>query len=206
MNMDTRNKTQNSKTVCCLLSLVLGLLLGGCAQQQHEVVTEQINVPDIGSAEAMEIAEDVLAKMHFTIEKADQQSGFIKTRPLPGAQIFEFWRSDNVGADNSLQANLHTIRRTVEIDISPRGKELCIGCNVRMQRLSLPEHDVSSSARAYEMFSKSSPSLQRLRLHPELKKDMAWVDLGRDRQLETEILKRISSMLDNEYRESSNGI
>jgi hypothetical protein len=41
------------------------------------------------------------------------------------------------------------------------------------------------------MFSKSSPSLQELNLHQELKKDMAWIDLGKDRQLETEILKRI---------------
>jgi hypothetical protein len=133
MNMDTRLKTQETKTVCGLLSLILSLLLGSCAQRQHEVVIEQICVPDIGNAEAMEIAEDVLAKMHFTIEKADEQNGFIKTRPLPGAQFFEFWRSDNVGADNSLQANLHTIRKTVEIDISTRDKELCIGCNVQVQ-------------------------------------------------------------------------
>jgi hypothetical protein len=32
---------------------------------------------------------------------------------------------------------------------------------------------------------------------------MAWVNLGRDRRLEAEILKRISSTLDIEYRGSA---
>jgi hypothetical protein len=141
----------------------------------------------------MEMVEDVLANMHFAIEKADITSGSIRTRPLSGAQFFEFWRSDNVGPDNSLAANLHTIRRTVELGISRRGEELCIGCNVRVQRLSLPERDVSSSARAYEMFSRSSPSLQRLTLDPQQKKGMAWIDLGDDAQLAEEILRRIET-------------
>jgi hypothetical protein len=143
----------------------------------------------------MEIAEDVLAKMHFAIEKADVGSGVIRTRPLPGAQLFEFWRSDNVGADNCLQANLHTIRRTVELDVSQRGEELCIGCDVRVQRLSLPERDISSSARAYEMFSRSSPSLQTFEFHPEQSKGMAWVDLDKDMRLAAEILRRIEKRI-----------
>jgi hypothetical protein len=46
------------------------------------------------------------------------------------------------------------------------------------------------------MFSESSPALQRIKLNPEQKADMAWIDLGKDRQLAAEILKRISSMLD----------
>jgi hypothetical protein len=167
----------------------------GCAQQQPRELTGQIYIPDIGKAETMELAEDVLANMHFTIEKADIPNGLIRTRPLPGAQFFEFWRSDNIGPDNSLAANLHTIRRTVELDISRRGEELCIGCNVRVQRLSLPERDVSSSARAYEMFSRSSPSLQRLTLDPQQKKSMAWIDLGNDAQLAEEILRRIETRM-----------
>jgi hypothetical protein len=148
---------------------------------------------DIGTADLMEVAEDVLANMYFTIEKADADSGLIRTRPLPGAQFFEFWRSDNVGADNTLAANLHTIRRTVTLDISQQGQELRIGCNVQAKRLSLPERQVSNSARVYGMFSQSSQSLQRLKLNPEQKRQMAWIDLGRDSRLEGEILKRIET-------------
>ena len=147
----------------------------------------------------MEVAEDVLTGMYFTIEKADVDSGLIRTRPLPGAQFFEFWRSDNVGADNALAANLHSIRRTVTINISHVGAvrepPRRIGCEVQTQRRSLPERHLSSSARVYGMFSQSSPLLQRLKLNPEQKRKMAWTDLGRDSRLEAEILKRIETRI-----------
>ena len=143
----------------------------------------------------MEAAEDVLCKMHFTIEKADIESGFIRTRPLSGAQFFEFWRSDNAGSFNAVEANLHTIRRIAELNISQQNGRVCIGCNVKTERLSLPEREVISSSRAYEMFSQSGPLRQRLALNPEQKRGMVWVDLGKDAWLETEILKRIENRL-----------
>ena len=183
--------------------LTCALVLAGCAQQPSAPLV--VKVQDgilhveqsrgIGTADMMEVTEDVLAGMHFTIEKADVQSGFIRTRPLPGAQFFEFWRSDNVGSDNTLAANLHTIRRTVTLNISQQGEQLHIGCEVQAQRLSLPQRQVSSSARLYGMFSLSSPSLQRLKLNPEQKKEIAWIDLGRDSRLEAEILKRIETRI-----------
>jgi hypothetical protein len=177
------------------------LIAAGCAQQTSAPPRVKVQGSalyierdqGIGTADLMEIAEDVLARMYFTIDKADVDSGLIRTRPLPGAQFFEFWRSDNVGADNTFEANLHTIRRTVTLDISQQGEELRIGCNVQVQRLSLPERQVSSTARVYEIFSQSSPLLQRLTLDPAQKKEMAWIDLGGDTELATEILKRIQA-------------
>jgi len=236
---DTRHKTRDSRpktkgtrqtptlifeektwVVFGLGFLVFGLLLTGCAEEQQYGAVEPICVENVNKLEAMEIAEDVLAKMHFTIEKADAETatagidtrrwrGFIRTRPLAGAQFFEFWRSDNAGADNWLESNLHSIRRVVELNMSEQdevppqsGNRLCINCDVQKYRISMPEHQVSSSSRAYEMFSESNPALQNLRLNPEQKAGMAWIDLGKDRQLAAEILKRISSMLDIENRES----
>jgi hypothetical protein len=169
--------------------------LAGCAETQKYEATEQICVANVEKPKAIEAAEDVLGQMHFTIDKADVEQGFIRTRPLTGAQFFEFWRSDNVGPSNSLQANLHSIRRIVELDINRQEKELCIGCDVMTQRLSLPEHEVSSSARAYEMFSDSTASMQKLILRPEQKKQMAWVNLDKDTKLAAEILKRIEEKL-----------
>jgi len=220
--------------------LVFGLLLAGCAEEQQYGAVEPICVdpaPKLAPArnqetkndssltkgilvrgdklQAMEIAEDVLAKMHFTIEKADaspatpgidtgQWRGFIRTRPLAGAQFFEFWRSDTVGADNWLESNLHSIRRVVELTMSEQqegspqsGSRLCINCEVQKYRLSMPEHHVSSSARAYKMFSESNSAFQNLRLNPEQKAGMAWIDLGKDRQLAAEILKRIEEQIDS---------
>ncbi len=176
--------------------IVCAIILTGCAQPQHQELVEQICLSDTQKPKAMQMAEDVLDRMNFTIAKADTKQGLIRTKPLPAAQSFEFWRSDNVGSFNSTEANLHSIRRTAELDISRQGGQLCINCDVKVQRLSLPEREVTSSGRSYEMFTPSNQSIQVLELHPEQKKDMAWVDVGRDSQLTTEILKRISSMLD----------
>ncbi len=170
-------------------------LFTGCAKQQQFEAVERICVTDTGKLEAMQAAEEVLGKMLFTIAKTDTESGFIKTRPLSGAQFFEFWRKDNVGAFNFSEANLHSIRRIVELDISQQGGQLCISCNVNIERLHLPEHEVSSTSRAYEMFSASSSLKQRLALNPEQKSGMAWVDLGKDARLETRILKRLKDKI-----------
>jgi len=239
---DTRDKTRDSRSktkgtrqtptlvfdkktwvVLGLGFLVFGLLLAGCAEEQQYGAVEPICAENIDKLEAMEIAEDVLAKMHFTIEKADAETatagidthrwrGYIRTRPLAGAQFFEFWRSDNAGADNWLESNLHSIRRVVELNMSEQdegppqsGNRLCINCEVQKYRLSMPEHQVSSSARAYEMFSESNPALQNLRLNPEQKAGMAWIDLGKDRQLAAEILERIKQQIASE-RAASNEI
>jgi len=196
-----RHKSIRAQHLCTYALITCALALGGCGRQQQNVAG-LIYVPDgtgagIGKAETMELAERVLADMNFSIEKADLQSGLIRTRPLPGAQFFELWRSDNVGAENALGANIHTIRRTVEIDVTRQGEQLCIRCDVQVQRLSLPEREAGggSSARAYEMYSRSSPSLQQLRFDPAQEKGMAWIDLGPDTQLAAEILKRIEGQI-----------
>ena len=189
-------------SVFCLLSVVSCLLSAGCGgNHQQAAQTEPICLANVQKFQAMQITEDVLAKMHFTVDKADAERGLITTRPLAGAQFFEFWRSDNVGAFNSAEANMHSIRRTVALNISlpagPQGKKLCIDCEVRVQRLSLPERQISSSTRAYELFSQSTSSMQSLKLNPEQKTAMAWVDLGNDKRLAAEILKRIKERIGN---------
>jgi hypothetical protein len=194
------------------------LILAGCAPRPSSIVhlpsaPERRGTRD-ERRQLMEIAEDVLTRMHFTIDKFDPNSGYIKTRPLPGAQFFELWRSDNIGTKNWINSNLHSIRRTVEISIDQHAKnnppvnrgakylapQFIVGfnCVVNIQRLSLPARDViagmvyvTSSARAYQMFSMSGPALQTLQLHPEQQRRMTWIDLGRDTALENEIVKRI---------------
>jgi len=178
-----------------LTACTASLLWAGCADTQRCETIEQIPVPNIDKAAVVRTAEDVLRRMHFTIDKADANRGLVRTKPLPGAQFFEFWRSDNVGSFNSLQANIHSIRRTVELNVNSKGEKLLVTCNATVERLSLPEHEVSSSARAYAMFSKSTASLQNLRLHPEQEKRAAWLNLGRDGELETMILKHIERKL-----------
>jgi len=180
-----------------LLSMLLVFILSGCSSP------ERPSTPDRSPAQSrfavtrpavMEIAEDVITRMNFTIDKFDPNSGIIITRPLPGAQFFEFWRSENIGTKNWINSNLHSIRRTVECRVGTSGRD-DTECTVKIQRFSIPERQVTSSTRAYEMFSRSNPAMQRLQLNPEQERRMAWIDMGTDTELEREIVRRIEKQL-----------
>ena len=183
--------------------IMCAIMAAGCSSQTSIPSTVKLSdenlyvEQDKGAKKArlMKVAEDVLAEMHFTIEKADTKNGLIRTKPLPGAQFFEFWRSDNVGIDDALAANIHTIRRIVTIGVNQQGPQMHLVCQVHAQRLSLPERPVNSSARVYRMFSQSSPLLQRLILNPEQARQMTWIDLGRDSRLEAKITRRIGNRI-----------
>jgi hypothetical protein len=154
-NQKLNGRKMNASKSLLFMACLAFCFLAGCAQPEPHKVVEQICLSDTHKPKAMQIAEDVLDRMNFTIAKADTEQGLIRTKPLPAAQSFEFWRSDNVGSFNSTEANLHSIRRTAELDISRQGGQLCINCDVKVQRLSLPENEVTSSGRSYAMFTRS---------------------------------------------------
>ena len=181
------NKVESLFMVCAGL-----MLLAGCAETQQYKTIEKICVPNLEKAKAMEAAEKVIGEMGFIVAKADAERGYLRTRPLRGAQFFEFWRKDNVGAFNTAEANLNSIRRIVELNISQEQGQLCIGCVVKTQRLNLPERQVYSSARVYEIFSTSSPAKQKLELDSKQK---GWMDLGKDAKLATKILRRLEKQI-----------
>jgi hypothetical protein len=173
----------------------VGVLAAGCGQKQQLEPVRQICLAGVHKQETMQAAQECLSKMHFEIDKADSEQGYIRTRPLSGAQWFEFWRSDNVGAFNNAEANIQDIRRTVELNFGPMEDKLCINCVVTVQRLSLPERKIASSAQAYSMFTKSSGGVQQLKLSDAQKKVAAWLDFGQDESLGTEILKRLENQI-----------
>ena len=186
-----------------LLACAALWLLAGCGKQQQFKALEQICTPQIDKAKAMQSAENVLGKMQFTIDKVDAEQGLIRTKPLTGAQFFEFWRSDNVGSFNTAEANLQSIRRTAELTISQEADQLCIACNVNVERLNIPQRQISSSSQAYEMFSKSKPSIQSLKLERQQKRAGTWVSLGKDIRLQTKILKRLEKQIQKLQKEKA---
>jgi hypothetical protein len=142
-------------------------------------------------------AEKALIRMDFVIDKVDAGSGIVRTKPLAGGQFFEIWRQDNRGSYNRGLSNLHSIQRTAELKFSQNNGQMCIDCNVKLERLSIPEKEIDSSARAYSMFSESEEENQTLKLNAEQKARMDWVNLGRDNSLEAYILKKIDKRLSN---------
>ncbi|MBN2455878.1 MAG: hypothetical protein JXB29_04975 [Sedimentisphaerales bacterium] len=184
-----------AKITSLLWHIALVLVIGGCAGNKVQKQRTSVDIEGVGKAKIIAAAEDVLGEMYFSIDKSDIATGYVKTNPLRAPQLFEFWRSDSIGSFNTLEANLHTIRRTAELNVRPKNGKFCIECSVQIYRLNLPEREVSSSAQAYRMFSKSEPMLQKFKLTPEQTKGMRWVYLGKDAGLCTEILNRLENKL-----------
>jgi hypothetical protein len=168
--------------------------LAGCGSEPVQS-SQPMCLPRVNTETVMDKAEDVLGQMEFVIDKADVQQGYIRTRPLTGAQLFEFWRKDNVGKFNTSEANLQTIRRTVEINVSQKEGQMCTDCVVTVERMSLPECEAVSTSHAASMFTRSGSLSQRLELNPTQQEGMTWIELGRDGRLENEILSRLKVKL-----------
>ena len=174
-----------------VLSLFGFLVVFGVFGCSSEVAVEP-GVPvcmSLGSrGEAMKLCEDVLVGMHFEIEKFDTGKGFIKTRPLRGAQFFEFWRIDNAGSENASTSNMHSVLRTAELQLAESDGRFCVECKVQMRRLSIEEAKLTNSSTNTGIFSGGSRTFQKL--HPDTE-NLEWIDLGQDSALEKRILGRI---------------
>lgn len=200
------------KTIIKTRSLLWLLLAGvwletGCANRPPLSVDEP-NTPrppvrmlcesGVTTAEVVQAAERVLTRMHFAIEKLDAEQGIVKTRPLRGAQFFEFWRSDNASSRDCEEANLHSVRRTVELWVKPPDGAAAgprVECVVSVQRLDLPESEVAGASEAYQVRSRSTAALQRIQISPQQRRTMTWIDLGEDRDLAARILDRLAKRL-----------
>jgi hypothetical protein len=182
------------KQVVLWTLFTLVCLFYGCAQKQ-QIKPEPICLANQDLASAMKQSELVLLKLKFTVEKADISSGIMRTKPLPGSQFFEIWKPDNRDGYSMAMSNLHSIQRTAELNFIQRNDLLCIDCNVVIERLSIPEKEIDSSARAYSMFSSGNESMQALNLNPEQEAKMDWINIGQDNKLETVILDKIYKQL-----------
>ena len=105
--------------------------------------------------------------------------------------MFEFWRSDNAGPAAAAEANLHSIRRCTEVRISESNGQMCTTCQAQIERLSLPEKEITGMSWLAGMFTDSSRTRQRLALRPEQQEGMTWIELGPDGALERRILTSI---------------
>ncbi len=179
--------------------MAVALSLSGCGGLNTAATpTQMICAEGVTRAEVVQAAGDVLTQMHFAIEKLDAEQGIVRTRPLRGAQFFELWRSDNASTSSWEEANLQSVRRSVELRVRPEDgntPRLCVECEVLVQRLSLPPNEVTGTSEAYRIHSASVPTLQRIEVTPQQRRAMAWIDLGQDPDLAARILTRVEQRL-----------
>lgn len=183
-----------------LISAVLTgfLLLGGCGQPEQMVSSDPVCIPGASADQAMQAAQKVLTGMQFSIEKYDFDARYIRTRPLSGAQFFQVFRGDNASSYAATEANIYSLRRTVEMEITPMEKRTCLECRVYVQQLSIPERPLTGTTRMAGNYTDSSQSWQSLRLDNDQLENMEWLDRGLDRALEQKIVGKIKAILEKE--------
>ena len=178
-----------------IAGIAAAVMLGGCCAKQCEKPITKICTQGVDRQTAMAAAQRTLEDMHFSIEKADANAGYISTRPLSAGQFFELWRSDTVGCENFAEANLHSVTRIAEIDVSGPDGEVCIVCRVATRRLSMPQREVSNAKELPSVFGKSRGGLQTIKLDKEQQKTAVWMDMGPDAPLQSKILERIGKRI-----------
>ncbi len=171
------------------------VLGSGCAKKVQVDSPPSLCLGQLEVASVLSSAEQVFTEMDFRIEKLDSAVGFISTKPLEGAQFFELWRKDNADSYRGQMSNIQSLRRRVELRVSSEDGRVCISCAVFLSRLSMPEQEVTSSANAYSIYSESNRDQQSIRLSPDQREQMQWIELGRDPNLEAVILEKIRQKL-----------
>ncbi len=174
------------------MALVFAMfVLAGCSQQAQVPTSQPLCVTSLDRSNTLEVAQDILTEMHFVIEKYDLEKGIILTRPLRGAQFFEFWRKDNAGFENKRLANMHSIMRTAELNIDEKDGQNCLTCKVDVKRISVEERPVTQVSALSNVYTGGSAGAQRLKI----KGQYDWIDMGNDTALESKILQRIGGRI-----------
>ena len=185
---------KNISILAVLAVILLGLC--GCAQPEQVVSSDPVCIPNANADQVMEAAQSVLTGMQFSIEKYDFQANYIRTRPLSGAQFFQLFRGDNASSYTAAESNLYSLRRTVEMEMTPFANRVCVTCRVFVQQLSLPEQPLVGTTRMASAFTHSSLTRQSLQIEGDQLENMEWLDRGLDRALEQKIIKKIKEKLE----------
>lgn len=157
-----------------------------------------LDVDDYGA-----FVDDSLSRLRrydFPPKYVDRSRGLIITQPATGGQWFEPWRVDTRGAYQTLESNLHTVRRTVTVQLDPldtsgpttqpASGRYRLSVQVDKARFSAPERQVTTASGALSIYSERLPTTEGLR-GPRSRQE-TWVPLGRDVLLEGFLLGELA--------------
>jgi len=170
--------------------------LAGCGGSAQKTAIAEVGITGLDANTLMAAAQETLGQMHFTMDKYDVEAGYLRTRPLRAGQFFELWRQDNASALAAGQANLDSLRRTVEVFVEPQDGMMGLRCAVTVEKLSLPPRPTQGTTRLAGMYTASSSRKQTLALAQDpAGKQIEWINLGPDAALEQRIVGRIQKQL-----------
>lgn len=192
-----------------VLSVAVGVFgvcgLAGCTAPEVAVEPTRV-VLDISDYDGfINGSLSVLRRHDFSPEYVDRTRGTIISSPTTSAQWFEFWRMDAPGPYQRLESSLHTVRRTVRVNVEPVegesatppatqpvGGRYRVTIRVDKARYTAPERQITTTSGALALFNPRVPTASGARGAASLR-DTGWVSLGQDPLLEELLLR---SMLD----------
>ena len=177
---------------CFAIALtVVVATLSGCATMSgpRPVVSNPVFVRANNSEEAWERTVDVVHDYLFEIERENKLGGILETRFKTGANLFEPWHRDSVGAANRAESTLQSIRRKAFLSVTPVEGGFMVGVEAHKEL-----EDVARAANSVgaATFLDNSP-LQR-DLNPVVGQatPSGWIPKGRDMALEQSMLLSIN--------------
>ena len=139
--------------------------------------------------EAWERTVDVVHDYLFEIERENKLGGVLETRYKTGANLFEPWHRDSIGARNRAESTLQSIRRKAFLSLTPVEGGFMVGVEAHKEL-----EDVARAANSVgpATFLDNSP-LQR-DLNPVVGQatPSGWIPRGRDLALEQSMLLSIN--------------
>jgi hypothetical protein len=180
------------------LLVVMAAAMAGCVRAPDARFPNPMPLPSSDAATVEKVAERVLLEMHFEIVYPASKPGRVDTENLTGDSWFEFWRDDTVGNFQRVESSLHTIRRSVHVQVTPAPSGSQVAVKVDKERLSAPGTSPAGISQAYDIYNPRKTSLARQDEFKETR--YTWVPKDRDDALEQVILERIQSHLGGKSR------
>ena len=174
--------------------LLVAMLAVGCMQPpaplEHQSL--RLTVSDENEQRALwDTTLDVLRRSRFQIDRDDPGARVITTFPEVSGNWFEFWRQDTATAYDTVEANLHTVRREATVNLVPADSEntWLLSIKVVKSRHSAPERQMTNPAEGLRVFSAAIPTTSGDVLTRA--ESVEWIDRGRDAAVERMLLDRV---------------
>lgn len=201
-----RARARRARRAAAIIAVAAGLtILAGCQAPASPVQPTAMVVRIADYDGFVDAALSVLRERDFRPDRVDRERGVITAGPTTSAQWFELWRSDTPAGYERLESSLHTIRRKVRIDLeyvgaptpagSPSqeadagGERYRLSVQVDKERYNTPSRQVTTASGALAIYSENLPTDEGVRRATAA--DARWTPLGRDGQLEGELLARL---------------
>lgn len=182
---------------------------GGLAAQPGQLPTTDMNVsrtvfiPVTNEDYAWEVIVDVIDD-YFKIDQENRvqlvgnvvTEGRIETFPQVGATLLEPNHIDSVGRYNLVESTFQSVRRRGEFRVVPQAGDYQIEAIVYKEFEDLPRPENATAGAATYRFDNSINS----RLDEQVsrtKLSKFWIPMGRDCEIETEILNEIERRMQN---------